>query len=214
MKKSFIGYALTLVMAFGIASCGKSGGGGGGGATGIEAINTGGTSVSQSSAQALSNLDAWYRSTNEGGYNLSPYSYSYDVYRTTSNNTSSGSSNSSCPGKEIKILGMVVGCLQTYSSSGGAQNLTGTPTRVLLTSGMAKSSNAALASIVGQINSGLIVNAIQYGTVYTIVTRKTVSSNYVNVYTIDTNYHSAFQPMMVQDTEASSLTVVNAIVPR
>ena len=207
MKKSFIGYAFTLIMAFGIASCGKSGGGGGGG-TGIETINTGGVSVSQNVATTLSNLNSWYVSTNEGSYGLSSGKITYDVYRTTSAN-SAGSQN--CPGKEIKIFGVVVGCFQTSSTSWG-QTPSGTPTTVTASSGVAKSSNAALASIVSKINSGLILDAVQYGPVYTIVVREAAGSNNVRVYTIDTNYHSAFQPMMEQSSQG--VTVVNAIIPK
>ncbi|GEM_PF-4694038 len=41
MKRSMIGFAITLVMAFGISSCGKSGGGGSSNGIGTSLLTSG-----------------------------------------------------------------------------------------------------------------------------------------------------------------------------
>ena len=202
MKRSMFNYALTIVMAVGFAvSCGKDGGSGGGSNLNGLQLPSG---LPASSANAAANFNNWYSSTTESS-NIS--SGTYKVYRATYNG---GTSNgSSCPnGKEIKIFGMEVGCY-SFSSSGSNQGQVDSGTNVSVVAGQAKSANGTLAGIVN--NSANIVDVVQQSNIFMIVVRNSANTNQFTVYTIDTAYHSAFQPMQTQDTGTGVINYVKTI---
>lgn len=214
MKKSFIGYALTLVMAFGIASCGKSGGGGGGGITSTSLITSG---LPQSSTDVVNSFNSWYASTQEGSGGLSnttpPYNGGNGRYELTRTAGTSSSGGGNCEQKPIKVFGVTVGYYSVCSNSVSSNTTggTGVTSEVLIVANQAKSANATLASIANS-GPGTLVDAQFYNNAFNLAFRR--ADNSVVVYVIDTRYHSAFQPMQVIETSSGSTTTLTNITKK
>jgi hypothetical protein len=193
MKKSFFGFALTLVMAFGIASCGKSGGGGGGGGIGTSLLTSG---LPQSSVDVVNSFNNWYAGANEG-QNLQTGRYEITT-------TSSVSNSSNCPRKEIKVFGVVIGHYYACTS-GGTTGGNGVASEIRIVQGQAKSTNATLASIAASAD-GTLVDAQFNGAAYSLVFRRADNSTVVRI--IDIQYHSAFQPVQTIETSTGATSSV------
>lgn len=201
MKKSFIGYALTLVMAFGIASCGKSGGGGGGGITSTSLITSG--TLDPNSQQYANYLNQWIQGTETitdpngcGAFN---------VTRSVST-VASGSNNSNC--QQGTFLGFLP---YTYcSSSSGSSSNTGTPQAPVLTNvNCSATVRSGYASIQNILASGTMVQIqLVSSTAFKVVVQ--TASGYVT-HVIDTSLPAAFQPVSSYNNSTGVQTILTNI---
>ena len=204
MKKSFYGYALTLVMAFGIASCGKSGGGGGGGAT-TSLITSG--NISQSATETVTAFNNWYAAAETIGY---PGCGNYSLTRTTQSVSSNGSNCS-----QNTLFGFINYTWCSNSSNSGSSSGTGTTSTVAVScSSTSKSSSAALAAIAGGSYGTLVHAASQNGTngspAYVLVFQ--ASDGAITTHIVDTYYPAAFQPLQTTSSSSSSTSFVSKIL--
>ncbi len=199
MKKSFYGFTLTLVMAFGIASCGKDGGGSSGGST--TSLLTSG-SISQSGAQVVQSFQSW--AAQSPTYNQS--NGSCGTY-TLTRKTNTISSNQNCSQKSFLGIKFYVCSSSSNSNGSGTQS---TSSVSVACSGAVNSGYSQLSAI---ISSGTIIDAVsgyspyQGGTVYNLVIQRADSS--VVTYVIDTYFPAAFQPVIqIENSTGAQTTLV------
>lgn len=198
MKKSFIGYAFTLIMAFGIASCGKSGGGGGGGTTGVSLITAGG--VTQTTTQTVQDFNAWYNASES--YSVNQGCGKVKLTRVTS---AAGSNNANCSEKSFLGIKFYV-CSSNYNNTNN--NGTSADSNVYVNcSSTVRSSYANLSSIVGsgQIIEAYSTQSMSGSKVYTLRIQVTGSSIVTHV--IDTGFPAAFQPMHTTFSDGSLMNL-------
>lgn len=192
MKRSLNILALVSVMAL-AGACGKNKSDSSSSSS-FKAID----GLSVTSAQALVNFDNWYRSAQEGSG--SPGMYLVDRRQYTA------SYGNGCEVDDIEIFGVVIGqwynCNNFNSTGGGTSASCKVAVSYDYNSSL-KALNPTLAALRTGA-AGVIVEAIQSGSIFTIQVQK--ASGYVVSYVIDTSYHSAFQPVMVTDYEAGKVT--------
>jgi hypothetical protein len=200
--------ASLLVFAIGCGKDNKSGGG-----SGISGVNLYHQNLDANSQSAVDQLSAWYNGTIEGtaqsqGYwgPQTPTIFNIKRYQSTSS-----SSNSNCNSNQVSggWLGNVLGAIgmNQYTICSGSNisgqqgTLISTQQNVNLNSTLGQAINAKgnveLAAVVSGAKGQLINATGGYGSVIRLVF---LNGNIISTYTIDKNYHSSFNPVIVVET--------------
>jgi uncharacterized membrane protein len=209
MKSSiFRGLVCASILVFAIG-CGKDNKSGGG----VSGVNLYHQNLDTSSQTAIQQLSTWYNGATEGtaqsqGYygGQAPSIFNIKKYKFTSS-----SSNSNCNTNQVSggWLGNILGAIgmNQYTICSGSNvsgqqgTLVSTQQNVnlnhLMGSAISAKGNAELAAVVSGAKGQLINATGGYGSVIRLVF---LNGNTISTYTIDKNYHSAFNPVIVVET--------------
>lgn len=215
MKTMKFAICLMAVLAF-ATGCGKSGGGGSSSAYNNNIVAP---TLPATGQAALTALNTWYAGLQEPLYAPNSYSQlSPRVYTLERVSNPLSTSNTSTCANPIKIFGTVIGCYSFSSSgSGSGSGTTTTSSAVVSGTQVAKSTNAALATImnsgygtlidiqsqqVGQVQNRFNTAEYYTGMAYTLRFQK--ANGHIKVVVIDTRFPSSFQPMQEADSESQT----------